>query len=249
MKKRALILIVREFDKFSSMLVENGFETINLPAIKTVPIENLSELEERIGNLKIYDGLFFTSPQATKIFLKTFENKSFEFRGKVYCLGNRTKELFDDTNFEVAFRPAANTAEEFIKSFENEEFVGKRFLFLRGDKSLQTVPELLKNYAIVDEIIVYRTIENTIDESLENEISERLVKNEVEWICFFSPSGVESFVRKFGKASLNKVKIASIGATTAKNIAENDLNIKFISSKANSSAFAFELIEHIKHFE
>lgn len=249
MKKPPLILVVREFDKFTSLLIENGFETINYPAIQAVPIEDLSELDAQIENLNNYDGLIFTSPKAAEVFLRIFENKGINFCGKVYCLGNRTKILFENTNFEVVFREMANTAEEFINSFKNREFIGKRFLFLRGDKSLRTIPEMLNDQAIVDEIVVYRTTENTFDENLKVEISERLLKNEIKWICFFSPSGVESFVKKFGETWSCELKIAAIGATTEKKIAENNLTVEFVSPKAKAEDFAFGLIEYVKNIE
>lgn len=247
--KKPLILVVRELDKFSSLLTENGFEVVNFPAIKTLPIKDFGELNEKIDDLQNYDGLFFTSPKAAEVFLRNFVNKENDFRGKVYVLGNRTKALFENTSFEVVFRGDANTAEEFINSFDKKEFSNKKFLFLRGDKSLRTIPELLKARSIADEIVVYRTIENTIDESLKNEIGERFSKNEVVWICFFSPSGIESFVKMFGEFSLNEIKIAAIGATTAKAVVEKNLKVEFVSSKADAADFAFELIDYIKNFE
>ena len=247
--KRSLILVVREFDKFSSVLTENDFEVVNLPTIQTLPVEDFGELREKIRCLKNYDGLFFTSPKAAEIFLREFDNKKSDFPGKIYVLGNRTKTSFENTNFEIVFRDEANTAEEFINSFENGEFDGKRFLFFKSDKSLRTIPELLSETAIVDETTVYRTIENTIGKVLKDEIAERFSENEIGWICFFSPSGIESFVKTFGEFSLEKVKIAAIGATTAKSAAENNLKVEFISRKANAEDFVLELIDYIKDFE
>lgn len=247
--KKPLILVVREFDVFSHLLTEGGFEVINFLAIQILPIEDFSELIEKIDNLNRYDGLFFTSPKATEVFLQYFENKETNFRGKIYVLGNRTKLLFENKNFEIVYRAGANTTEEFINSFENNEFAGKRFLFLRGDRSLRTIPELLKEQSIVDEIIVYRTIENTIDETLKNIINEKFSKKEIDWICFFSPSGIESFVKTFGEFSPEKIKIAAIGVTTAKKAAENNLKVEFISPKASAEDFAFGLINYIKNIE
>ncbi len=120
---------------------------------------------------------------------------------------------------------------------------------MRGDKSLRIIPELLKDKAVVDEVIVYRTVENLIAENSINEIGEKLRRGEIEWICFFSPSGVEIFVKKFGETSLNKVKIAAIGTTTAKKAAESHLKVEFVSPKVNAEDFAFGLIDYIKNIE
>ena len=249
MKKPPLVLVVREFDKFSSLLTENGFETINFPAIQTFPLEDLSELNEKVDDLRSYDGLFFTSSKAAEVFLQNCKDEANSFCGKVYVLGNRTKLLFENTNFEIVFRQEANTAEEFVSSFDDSEFIDKKFLFLRGDKSLRTVSELLKDKASVDEVIVYRTVENAVDENLIGEIREKLRLDEVNWICFFSPSGVGSFVKTFGEFLQDKIRFAAIGTTTAKRAAENNLKIDFISPTANAEDFAFGLIDYIKSIE
>jgi uroporphyrinogen-III synthase len=245
--KKSLILVIREFDEFSRLLIENGFEVINFPAIQTLPIEDFSELEKKIDNLNRYDGLFFTSPKAAEVFLRNIENRINDFRGKVYVLGNRTKLLFKNTHFDIVFRADTNTAEEFINSFGEDEFAKKKFLFLKGDKSLRTIPQLLKDKSVVDEIVVYKTIENTVNITLKNEISDRYSKGEIDWICFFSPSGIQSFVKTYGELMLLNIKIAAIGATTAKKVAENNLKVEFVSPKASAEDFAFGLIDFIKN--
>ena len=169
------VLVIREYDKFSEILAAANFEVINFQAIQTLPIENLSELDETLDQINGYDGLFLTSPKAAEIFLQKVREKDFEFGGKIYVLGNRTKRLFENTNFEVVFRENANTAEELINSFEIREFTGKRFLFLCGDKSLRAIPELLKDVSRIEEIIVYRTIENSFDKVLIDEIKRKIV--------------------------------------------------------------------------
>jgi len=243
------ILVVREFDKFSEILSKADFGTINFPAIRTLTVENLDELNEKLDEINRFDGLFLTSPKAAEVFLQRFREKNFEFRGKVYILGERTKRLFENTDFETVFRENANTAEELINSFEKREFAGKTFLYLRGNKSVRTIPELLKHIATVEESIVYRTIENTFDKGEISKIEEKLRQREIAWICFFSPSGVESFINQFSENLLNTVKIAAIGETTARCAVEKRLKVDFISAKANAEDFARGLINRIKEIE
>ena len=243
------VLVVREFDKFSEILAQANFEVVNFQAIQTLPVENSSELHEKLDEIIKYDGLFLTSPKAAEVLLQKVREKNFEFGGKIYVLGNRTKTLFENTNFEIVFRENANTAEEFINSFESREFAGKKFLFLRGDRSLRTIPELLLNVAAIDEIIVYRTVKNLSDKFLVSEIKKKLRENQIDWICFFSPSGIESFINAFGEISLTSIKIAAIGETTAGRAAEKKLKVDFISDKANAEDYARGLIKRIKEIE
>jgi uroporphyrinogen-III synthase len=246
---RETILVVREFDKFSEILAEANFEVVNFQAIQTLPLENFSELDEKLAEIERFDGLFFTSPKAAEVFLQSFRQKNFEFGGKVYVLGNRTRTLFEDTNFEIVFRENANTAEELINSFEGAEFTGKKFLFLRGDKSLRTIPELLKDVAAIEEIVVYGTVENLNGEILSDEIKDKLRRGQIDWICFFSPSGIESFINRFGENLPGTVKIAAIGETTAGRAAEKKLKVDFISAKASAEDFARGLVKRIKEIE
>jgi uroporphyrinogen-III synthase len=243
------VLVVREFDKFSKILAQAGFEVINFQAIRTLPIENLDELDEKLAQIESFDGLFFTSPKAAEVFLQRFRQKSIEFDGKVYVLGNRARTLFEDTNFTIVFRENANTAEELINSCKNAEFAGKKFLFPRGDKSLRTIPELLKDVAAIEEIVVYRTIENSNNAALVNKIEAKLRQKQIDWICFFSPSGVESFIKQFGEDLPETVKIAAIGETTAGRAAEKKLKVDFISARASSEDFARGLVKRIKEIE
>jgi uroporphyrinogen III methyltransferase / synthase len=241
------VLVVREFDKFSKLLREQGFNVINLPLIQTLPIEDFSELEAKFDHLESYDGLFFTSPKAAEIFLARFPKNNFSYQGKVYVLGQRAKTVFENSGFEIIFREKANTAEELINSFAEKEFRDKKYLFVQGDQSLQTIPDQLKKTAEIDGAVVYRTIKKTIDEQIFKQIARKFRQKEIDWVCFFSPAGIESFVASFGRKRLNEVSLAVIGSTTAKKAVEVNSKVDFIASTAKAENFAAELIEHLKN--
>ncbi len=62
------ILVIRKFDDFSRILAERDFEIINLPLIETNPIEDFSDFEVKLKDIKIYDGIFITSKNAARDF-------------------------------------------------------------------------------------------------------------------------------------------------------------------------------------
>lgn len=243
------ILVIRKFDKFSEILAQAGFKIVNFQAIETLPAADSNDLDKKLERINEFAGLFFTSPTAAEIFLQRFREKNLKFGGKIYVLGNRTETLFEDTNFETVSRKKANTAEELINFFERREFAGKKFLYLRGDKSLRKIPELLKNVAEVEEAVVYKTVKSSIDQTLIDEIKEKLRRREIDWICFFSPSAIESFIGAVGEIEPNAANIAAIGKTTAAKAAEKFLNASFISPRANAEHFACGLIKRIKEIE
>ncbi len=233
------ILVVRKFDNFSRILTEKGFQVINCPTIETVPCENLLDATGEFSPLN-YDGIFLTSQKAAEIAYRELFSKKI-FNGKVFVLGNSSFEILKDKNIHLSFDETANTAQEMLERIPTEELKGKRFLFIRGEKSLGTVRNFLEKIAVVDEKIVYRTNEITVEESLKTEI----LANQITCACFFSPSGAESFLEQFSKDFLQSTKIAVIGKTTAEYFAKQNLKTDFIATNANAEDFAIELIEDL----
>ena len=241
------ILVIRKDDRFSTSLREAGFNVVNIELIETRPLEDLSELRDKLAKLSEYDGLFFTSPIAAEIFVNE-RNGSNGFYGGVYALGGRAAAVLKSAGLEVRSPLTANSAEEMLSGISRDELQGKRFLFVCGDKSLRTIPNTLSDIAVVDEVAVYKTEPTVIYDETIHSFRSRLVNGDFELACFFSPSGVLRFAELFGDAAQN-VNSAVIGSTTADAATQAGLKIKFISPRSNADDFARGLIEHIKNIE
>jgi uroporphyrinogen-III synthase len=240
------VLIVREFDSFSQVLSENGFSVINCPTIKTVTLDNLREFEKRISAIEVYDGVFLTSAHAAKIFREKLREGKNGFSGKVYALGERSFGLLKDEPFDLFFDETANTARELLEKIASEDLKDKRFLYVRGEKSLRVVPDFLKTTASVDEAIVYKTEKITVSIDEINEFSEKFGNGEISCACFFSPSAAESFIEQFGAVNLHQTNIAAIGKTTAEFFERQSLIVDFVSPKARAKDFAVELTNYLR---
>ncbi|HEY2865863.1 MAG TPA: uroporphyrinogen-III synthase [Pyrinomonadaceae bacterium] len=243
----ATILVIRNDDKFSSTLREAGFNVVNLELIKTRPLEDLSELRDKLSNLREYDGIFFTSPVAAEIFVKV-RNGSNSFHGSVYALGGRALQVLESAGLRVKSAIDANTADEMLTEFGSAEFEGRRYLFVRGEKSLRTIPDVLKNLAAVDEVAVYKTESPEIDAAKVDGLRSRILEGEIDLVCFFSPSGVERFAELLGDTARDK-RCAAIGKTTADAAQQAGFNVEFISPRSNADDFARGLIGHVKSIE
>jgi len=238
------ILVVRKFDNFSRILTRNGFSVVNSPTIETIECGNSHNLSGKISPLD-YDGIFLTSPRATEIAWRELFSKK-KYHGKVYVLGQRSFEILKDKNLLLSFDEAANTAREMLERIPPDELKGKRFLFIRGEKTVGTISDVLKKIAALDEEIVYETRKIAVEESLKKEIEAKLDGGRIEAACFFSPSGAESFLEQFGLESLGQTKIAVIGKTTAEFFAQRNLRVGFIATKATAEDFAIELIDYLR---
>lgn len=240
------ILVVREKDVFTETLIENGFSVVNFPTIKTEAVSDLSELESFIARIETFDGVFTTSSAATEIVLTKLIKTGKVFAGKFYVLGKRSADLLKKSGYEYFYSQEATTAEEFLKLIPEENLRNKKFLFARGNRSLRVVPETLCNQSEIVETVVYRTTEAETDAGKIVEIKEKLARGKFVAACFFSPSGVEEFLKKFENFSQNEIKIAAIGRTTARFVESQKLRVDLVAAKPTAKAFANELSDYLR---
>ena len=239
-------LVLRRHDRFSEILEEDGFTVVNLELIATEPLTDQSKLRDALSGPTRYDGFFVTSPAAASVMIEVLQSLGREHTGMVYVLGERSKKLFEDAGINVEFPPSANTADELIDEFSEAEFAGKRLCFVRGDRSLRTIPNRLQGKAEVDELMVYRTVESEPDKEVVEGIRRGLESGSFTWACFFSPSGVDAFDKLFGRQSAGGIRAAAIGDTTAERARESRFDVAFISPRANAYDFAESFVEHVK---
>lgn len=235
------ILVVRKYDNFSRILSARGYEIINLPLIETRALDDLSEFAAKLSALDDYDGVFLTSAAATEIFRANLSERNISFSGRIYVLGKTSFVLLQSEKLDLFFDETANTAREMLEKIAPEDLKGKRFLFVRGKKSLRVVPDFLSKTATVDETIVYKTENVRIEIDKLNDLRGRFAAGEILAACFFSPSAAHGFIEQFGADILHQTIIATIGKTTAEFFEKLNLPIGFVSSKAAAEDFAIEL--------
>ena len=240
------VLVLRRRDEFSRTLESRGLPVINCHVIETEPIEDLTEFEkiiERIGDL---DAIFLTSVSAANVLARYAETVRAGFQGRLIVLGRRSFDILKDTGLEIEFDERASSARELLDGLDIERFKGSRVLFIRGERSLRTIPERLGGIAEVEEAIVYRTKEIEIPGELKQRILRDLEDGEIAMACFFSPSGVESFERQIGLDQLAKVEIGSIGETTAVALRERGVQVGLIASISEGTVFAAEIVDRLQ---
>ena len=181
-------------------LLDAGFSVAEANFIKT---ENSDfDLKE------INDNLIFTSQNAAQSVL--LHPKSNELKSKtVFCVGIKTKALLEENGFnvEVYVDYASDLAEIITLIYSNESFT-----FFSGNLRKETLPKALKAAKVnFNEIQVYETT-----------LTPQKIKTLVDGILFFSPSGVESYLKD------NKIKneiCFCIGETTASTLDKTTRNI------------------------
>lgn len=181
-------------------LTKVGIEVIEADFIKT---------ENKPFELKnLNESLIFTSQNAVRSVLSN--PKSEELKSKnVYCVGLKTKILLSENGFNVVAYTgyAADLAEIITLIYRNESYT-----FFSGNLRRDTLPTALKEAEIkLNEIQVYET-----------SLQPQKIKTSIDAILFYSPSGVESYLKE---NTIKKEICFCIGETTAEALHKITKNI------------------------
>lgn len=201
-------------------LVKAHFQVIEADFIKT-ETENF-ELTE------LNDNLIFTSQNAVRSFLKNPKQEELKSKN-VFCVGLKTKILLSEAGFNVVAYTgyASDLAEIITLIYANESYT-----FFSGNLRKDTLPKALAEAGIkFNEIQVYKT-----------SLTPHKIKETVDAILFFSPSGVESYLKE------NKIKKETcfcIGETTAEALGKITKNI-VIANQPSIEDVIEDVIEEYK---
>ena len=154
------------------------------------------------------ESLIFTSQNAVHSVLA--DPKSEELKSKnVFCVGLKTKILLSENGFNVVAYTgyAADLAEIITLIYRSESYT-----FFSGNLRRETLPQALKDADVkFNEINVYDT-----------SLTPQKIKNPVDAILFYSPSGVESYLKD---NTIKKETCFCIGETTAEALHKITKNI------------------------
>ncbi len=152
---------------------------------------------------------------------------------KVYCLSERQQSILKECNVQ-AIRPDSPSASSLAELLVQED-EGLQVIYLRGNKSLNHLPEqLTANNIDWQAVEVYQ---NTSIEIFLNEVFDGYL--------FFSPSGIESY-KQAGNFPEPKADIVAIGNTTAQAAWKEFPNKVLVSPEQEELSFVKYAIQRIK---
>jgi uroporphyrinogen-III synthase len=201
-------------------LLEANFSVIDADFIQTK--------NQDFELIQLQDNLIFTSQNAAQSVL--LHPKSIELKSKnVFCVGLKTKALLEENGFNVIVYVdyASDLAEIITLIYANESYT-----FFSGNLRKETLPKALKEAKITfNEIQVYETT-----------LTPQKIKTPVEAILFFSPSGVESYLKE---NTIKKELCFCIGETTAEALVTKSKNI-LIAAQPSIEAVIEDAIAEFK---
>lgn len=155
----------------------------------------------------IGQNFIFTSANAFKSFLLN-EAYSKISNNKIFCVGSKTRELIEEKGFVVTASAdyAADLGAIIIKDFQAESFT-----FFSGSMRKNTLPEALATAGVAfTEVEVYETL-----------LTPHKLSATVNGILFYSPSGVDSYLKKNKIISQTCFCIGTTTAEALRGIADN----------------------------
>lgn len=157
---------------------------------------------------KCYDLLLFTSKNAVKSVLKNKKKLSVIKGRECLCVGKQTRKFLKKKEFKVLAQ--AENARELGKLIV-KDYNNRSFTFFSGSLRRNELPQLLAEHEIVfNEIEVYETV-----------FKSYTINVKTDAILFFSPSGVQSFLKE---NQLEEQDCFCIGKTTAKALEDKTEN-------------------------
>ena len=227
----------------SQMLRQEGAEVVELPAIRTSPVEDQTRVEEAIHRLEGggYDWIVFTSPTGVRVFMEKLIEMS-DLRAlcsvRFAVIGEGSKKALSGYGLRADFVPTVYDGETLGRELSKVCEPGARILIPRaaiGNQAL--IRELGEDYEITD-LPTYDTFYERSD--VIN--AAALIENgSIDDCVFTSASTVRGFVAGAEGADFKKVNAICIGQQTAAEAQKHGMKIH-IAEKATLPA----LVECVK---
>jgi uroporphyrinogen III methyltransferase/synthase len=230
--------------KLSKSLRELGAEVMEIPAIRTVPIENNTALEAALQNLGDYRWLVFTSQAGVEVFFDRLIKNRLDVRRlsglKIAAIGSATEKVLSDRGILTDCVPSKYDAQSLGKALANAVKPGEKLLITRariGSKDL--TEELDKAGAEYDDIPIYDTV--YIEDNVL-QLPDILQTRRVDYAAFTSASTVRGFAAQAGDADLASFTAVCIGEQTALEAKNYGMNA-VLSDEITIDSVAAKIIE------
>ena len=182
----------------TKILSDNQIQALESANFNVIEADFIQIKNQKFELKELNDNLIITSQNAAQSLLLQPEFAALKTKN-VFCVGLKTKALLEENGFNVIVYVdyASDLAEIITLIYANESYT-----FFSGNLRKETLPKALKAAKIkFNEIQVYET-----------SLTPQKIKVAVEAILFFSPSGVESYLKE---NTIKKELCFCIGETTA----------------------------------
>lgn len=235
-------------DSLPDLLKSQGAEVIALPMIEVSPSQLNNAEKETLQNLEDFDWLFFTSKNGVINFFKQLSDlkgsTALPENLKIAVIGNRTSSELDYYGYAPSFVSKGNTSEDFLEEFYKAvNPQNQKILLSLGNLAEDFLYNSLIKDNSVQRINVYQTDK---PKSVDNSILDLIRQNKYDLIVFTSPSTFHNFCLYAEKDMIMELKMASIGSTTTKAIAEAGYSPLLSAKMSNVEGLGEAIVNYFK---
>jgi hydroxymethylbilane synthase len=235
-------------DTLPGLLQAQGAKVLSLPMIEVKQSEVNDSGKDILKNINSFDWVFFTSRNGVVNFFKHLidinGNTELSKSLKIAAIGNKTALELEYYGFSANFISDGNTSEEFLEQFYKiENPANLKVLLALGNLANDVLLNRLSKENKVTRINVYDTLK---PEQVDNTILDAIKNDLYDLIIFTSPSTFQNFCSFVDNNILKKLKIASIGSTTSKSIADVGLEPMITAAKSNAEGLCEAIVEFYK---
>lgn len=203
----------------SDMLRREGAEVLELPAIRTVPVKDMTRVDAAIESLAAggYDWLVFTSPSGVGVFFERLIAMK-DLRAltgvKLAAIGQGTQRALLKYGLKADFLPSVYDGGTLGRELRDACAPGSRILIPRaaiGNREL--IEELAKGEGVV--IADVATYDTEYATSRVIDARGEIERGEVDFAVFTSASTVRGFAAAVPDVDFTQVRAVCIGRQTA----------------------------------
>lgn len=208
-KKRANILYNR--------LISLGAQCYSLPMI------DIEYNNKELINLNKYKAILLCSSNGANAFIEKIDDLRVLNNIKIGVVGKATLNALERYKIKADFHPNQFLVNELIKESVNHTNENDDILIITSNISPINKDEISKKY---NRNFIKLELYNTKKIKYEEKVMIENI-NMIDYIIFFSPSTVESFLESinYNTSLIKNKKIVSIGPVTSKKIIDNNLSV------------------------
>lgn len=235
MAKRRTVLIFKSesdsTDLYTAELEHNNFRAVFIPTL-SFGFKNLDKLNAKLQHPDDYAGIIFTSPRCIEAVQQALEGRELKGAWKMlhnYAVGETTHALAHDMLNQLFTHGkqtgnARNLAEFIVDTFDGSRDMP--FLLPCGNLASDTL--LIRLQAAGFKVDATEVYETKCNPELADYM-ERVLQQEdyIEYMAFFSPSGVNCACEYFTKnnISLEPYKLIAIGPSTRRAMEQKGMKV------------------------
>jgi uroporphyrinogen-III synthase len=242
-------------DELIARLEDAGAQVVVAPTIRLAPPSDPEPLSTAASLLHQFDWVVFASANGVDALLDAVDairgapdssGDASTARPKIAAVGTRTAERLEARGVAVDLVPAEFTAEALVEALTSRvSLAGARVLLPRSEIGREVIADGLRSAgAIVTAVTAYRTVAEAPG---DQNLLERLMRQELDAVMFTSGSAVVNFVQIYGSGSVDALRhtvVAAIGPVTANAARELGIDVHVQPATYTAAAMVEALAEY-----